>query len=89
MKQIIRTKDYILAFFAKYGRYLDGVIRFVFAMVLYMVIIFMTGYSTTVSSPFIAVLLAAAAAMLPAGMISVILGISVSWSVTIRSVSNS
>lgn len=72
MKQIIRAKDYILAFFAKYGRYLDGVIRFVFAMVLYMVIIFMTGYSTTVSSPFIAVLLAAAAALLPAGMISVI-----------------
>ena len=72
MKQIIRVKDYIQAFLEKYGRYVDGVLHFVFAMALYMVIIFNTGYSKTVSSPFIAVLMAAAAALLPVSMTSVL-----------------
>ena len=72
MNQLVRAKDYIRAFFEKYGKYLDWVLRFVFAMILYMVIIFMTGYRSAVSSPFIAVLLAAIAAFLPPGMTSVI-----------------
>ena len=71
MKQIIRVKDYIQAFMEKYGRYVDGVLHFVFAMMLYMVIIYNTGYSKTVSSPFIAVLVAAAAAFLPVSLTSV------------------
>ena len=71
MKQIIRIKDYIQAFSEKYGRYLDGVLRFAFGMALYMVIIINTGYNKTVSNPFIAVLMSAAAAMLPVSLTTV------------------
>ena len=72
MKQLIRIKDHIQAFLEKYGRYVDGVLRFAFAMALYMVIIYNTGYSKVVSSPFVAVLMGAAAAMLPVSLTSVL-----------------
>ena len=72
MKQIIRVKDYIQAFLEKYGRYVDGVLRFVFAMALYMTIIYNAGYSKTLSSPFVAVLMAVAAALLPVSLTSVL-----------------
>jgi len=65
MKWLLRTRDVINSFYAKYNTYLDGLGRFTFALIVYMMVIYHTGYNTTISNPFLAVVLALVSAFLP------------------------
>jgi len=71
MKWLLRTRDVLNSFYAKYDKYLDGLGRFVFALLAYITIIFNTGYNVTISNPFLAVVLALISAFLPLSATSI------------------
>ena len=72
MKRLLKIKEFIKTFYEKYDRYVLGLVRFVFGTLVFMTILYHTGYNATISNPFVAVGLALIAAFLPSYMITVI-----------------
>ncbi len=70
-KGLLTAKEVVRSFYAKYERYVNGLIRFVFALAVYLTILYNAGYNGAVSNPFIAVGLALISAFLPLYMTTV------------------
>ena len=71
IKALLKAKEFVKAFYGKYNRYLNGLIRFCFSLVVYLSIAFHAGYNPVLSSPFVAVGLAVISAFLPIYMVTV------------------
>lgn len=72
MNAMYRFKEVIKNFYEKYDRYVDGLVRFVFALVSYLTIMQNTGYNPTLTNPFIAVGMAVVSAFLPVYFVTVL-----------------
>lgn len=72
MKRLLKIKEWIKSFYEKYDRYVLGLVRFSFALIVYLTILYNTGYNPAISSPFVAVGLAVISAFLPAFMVTVL-----------------
>ena len=70
MKWMLTAKEVVKSFYEKYDRYLNALMRFVFALSVYTAVVFSTGYNATVSSPFVVLLLALISAFLPRAAIA-------------------
>ena len=65
MRAFLRAGSAVKAFYERYDRYIDGVVRFIYALVAFLSVMYHTGYNTTLTNPFIAVALALVCAFLP------------------------
>ncbi|MBP5225285.1 MAG: hypothetical protein J6Z38_06875 [Lachnospiraceae bacterium] len=72
MKFFLRAGAVLKSFYGKYNPYLDGLLRFLFAMLSFMTVFFHTGYNQVISNPVIAVLLAVVCAFLPVTAVPVL-----------------
>lgn len=75
MKRLLKIKEFIKTFYEKYDRYVNGLVRFVFALLVFLTILYHTGYNAALSSPFVAVGMALVSAFLPSYMITVFGGL--------------
>ena len=71
MKWMFKTKEIIRNFYERYDRYLNALVRFVFALSAFMAIMLNTGYRSALTNPFIAIVLAFVCALLPLPAIAV------------------
>ncbi len=72
MKFLLRTRTVLKTFYGKYNIYLDGLLRFVFALLSFMTVFYYTGYNQTLTSPVIAVMLALVCAFMPISAIPIL-----------------
>ena len=72
MSFLLRAKEVVKAFYEKYDRYFNALIRFVFALVVFLTIMHNTGYNQTITNPFVALGLALVCAFLPAYVITIL-----------------
>ena len=75
MNRILQAKDAFKSFYEKYDRLLDGAVRFLFALMVYLTVFYNTGYSVRLTRPYIAVLLAFISSFLPISAVSIIMSI--------------
>ncbi len=73
MNRILQAKDAFKSFYEKYDRYLNGLVRFLFALFLYLTVFYHTGYNTRLTKPVIALVLAFISAFLPVSGITIIM----------------
>ena len=71
MRAFLRAGSAVKAFYERYDRYIDGVVRFTYALVAFLSVMYHTGYNTTLSNPFIAVALALVCAFLPVYVVTI------------------
>ncbi|MBR6977909.1 MAG: hypothetical protein IKH74_05865 [Lachnospiraceae bacterium] len=71
MRAFLRAGSAIKAFYERYDRYIDGVVRFTYALIVFLSVMYNTGYNTTLSNPFIAVALALVCAFLPVYVVTI------------------
>ena len=71
MRWFLKAGSAVKAFYERYDRYIDGVVRFAYALVAFLVIMYHTGYNTTLTNPFIAVALALVCAFLPVYVVTI------------------
>lgn len=71
MTLFLRVKEVVKAFYEKYERYMNGLVRFAFSLTVFLTIMHNTGYNTTVTNPFIAVGMALLCAFLPTYVITI------------------
>lgn len=74
MKFFYKVKSVIKAFYEKYDRYVDGVARGLFALLVFLTIMYNTGFNATVTNPFLALGLAVISAFLPVYVITIFAG---------------
>ena len=91
MKKFLSVRTVITAFYERYSRYVNGLMRFAFSLTVYLTVIYNTGYNTGISSPFLAVGMALISVFLPRSVISVLTAVLVfleflSVSVTVAAV---
>ena len=75
MKWMLKTKEILKAFYEKYDRYIDGVLRFIFALSIFLTVMYHTGYNVRITNPLIAVVLAAVCAFLPVSAVTIFTGV--------------
>lgn len=71
MRGFLKAGSVIKAFYERYDRYIDGVVRFTYALVTFLTVMYHTGYNTTLTNPFIAVALALVSAFLPVYVVTI------------------
>ena len=71
MRGFLRAGSAIKAFYERYDRYIDGVVRFTYALIAFLSVMYHTGYNTTLTNPFIAVALALVSAFLPVYVVTI------------------
>lgn len=72
IKALLTVKEVVRSFYGRYDRYVNGLIRFVYALAVYLTILYNAGYNASLSSPFIPVGLALISAFLPLYMTPVL-----------------
>ena len=75
MKRLLKAKENVKAFYEKYDRYVSALIQFAFSLGLFLTIMYYAGYNATVTSPYIAVIMAALTAFLPSAAVNVFAGV--------------
>jgi len=75
MKWILQVKEAVKAFYEKYDRFVDGVLRFVLAMGVFLTAFYYTGYNAGLNPAMISAAGALICAFLPGSFISVILAL--------------
>lgn len=72
MKTLLKLKENIKVFYGKHNRYIDAVIRFVFALTVFLTILRNAGYNTVLSTPYLAIAMALICAFLPVYMVTIL-----------------
>ena len=72
MKFLLKARTALKTFYGKYNIYLDGLLRFVFAVLSFMTVFYFTGYNQTLTSPVIAVALGLVCAFMPISAIPIL-----------------
>ncbi len=75
MKWMLKAKEVFKTFYEKYDRYIDAVLRFMFALSIFLTVMYHTGYNTRITNPFIALIMAIVCAFLPAASVTIFTGI--------------
>ena len=75
MKRMLEAKEVVKAFYERYSRYVDGVLRFIFALSMYLTIMYHIGYNIRITYPAVAVVLALISAVLPVSAIPIFTGV--------------
>lgn len=75
MNILLQIRNTLKSFYEKYDRYVNVLIRFLFALVLYLAVFFNTGYNTRITEPLFAVILALISAFLPLPATPIIMGL--------------
>lgn len=71
MKLILKIKDEIRSFYEQYDSFVNGLIKFISSLIVFLTVIYHTGYNAAVSSPLLACLGAFVCAFIPHALISV------------------
>lgn len=77
MEKVLEVRAYLLKFYAKYSRYLDGAFRFVLALLTFSYISSHIGFLDMISNPAVTIGLAAICIFLPTSMTAVLAAIMV------------
>ncbi len=72
---MLRAREVIKSFYEKYDRYIEGVFRFMFALSIFLTVMYHTGYNVRITSPWIAIIMALICAFLPISAIPIFTGI--------------
>ena len=71
MKWFLKVRQVLKTFYEQYARYCDILFRFVFSLLVYLTVMYNTGYNAAVTNPFIAAGLAVISAFLPVPAIAI------------------
>lgn len=75
MKWILRIKDVVKPFYEQYDNFINGLLKFSGALIVFLTVIYHTGYNTVISTPAVAVIGALVCAFIPPSLITVFMSV--------------